>query len=303
MDETVSRIAYSVFGAVALGDTMTKTEHRTPNTEHRTRSGEGMDAAATTAIRFNRLLPYWAVLQTDLRQTLRSWVWRLWVLIMLLAAGGYVLYKFGAAKAGEFQPASVQTDDLLRALAVGSLSLVSLLAVSSISSERGTVADSVLSRGISRHQYFLAKWHARLAAILSTFIVTAGLALIAYALLFNETVTGGGTNLTLIGGLLGILILAAALAVVVSWGVAIGSMTNGTVLGITIFWIAIFGGMLLLTQLPAGYPNPKRTLDGLRNVLRGEYATKAIGEFLLLSLGLSTAGAMIGLAAFSRRDV
>lgn len=262
-----------------------------------------MDAAVPAAIRFNRFLPYWAVLQTDLQQTLRSWVYRLWVLMMILAAGGYVLYKFGAAKAGEFQPASVQTDDLLRALAIGSLSLISLLAVSSISSERGTIADSVLSRGISRHQYFLAKWHARLAVILTTFTLTAAIALVAYAVLFNETVTGGETNLTLTGGLLGILLLTAALAVVVTWGVSIGSITSGTTLGITIFWIVIFGGLLVFTQLPAGYPNPRRTFDGLRHVLRGEYTSGGVSEFLMGSLLLSLVGAIIGLLGFARRDV
>ena len=48
--------------------------------------------APPTAPRYIRLLPYWAVLQTDLRQTLRGWVWRTWVLATLAAAGGYLLY-------------------------------------------------------------------------------------------------------------------------------------------------------------------------------------------------------------------
>jgi len=48
-----------------------------------------------------------------------------------------------------------------------------VLAVSAVGSERGTVADSVLSRGISRHQYFLAKWHARLVVVTATFAVLA----------------------------------------------------------------------------------------------------------------------------------
>jgi ABC-type transport system involved in multi-copper enzyme maturation permease subunit len=263
-----------------------------------------MDAAvAAIPFRFNRVLPYWAVLQTDLRQTARSWVYRLWVLMMMLAAGGYVLFKFGAAKAGDFQPASVSMDDLLRALAIGSLSLISLLAVSSISSERGTIADSVLSRGISRYQYFLAKWHARLALVLITFTTIAFASLLIYAALFNETVTGGGTNLTILGGLVGILLLAAALAVVVSWGVTVGSLSSGTVLGISIFWILIFVGLAVSTQLPAGYPNPQRTFNNLRNVLRGEYTTNGVSEFLLGSAALSIGGALVGLIGFSRRDV
>ena len=41
-----------------------------------------MDASPpVVTVRFNRFLPYWAVFQTDLRQTARSWVYRLWVLM------------------------------------------------------------------------------------------------------------------------------------------------------------------------------------------------------------------------------
>src|SRR5581483_7107576 len=136
-----------------------------------------MDAPATASvnvtIRFNRFLPYWAVLQTDLRQTVRSWVYRLWVLLVLAAAVGSILYKFGAQReAGIVQTASVQTGDLLRGLVAASLALVALFAVR--------------SRGISRHQYFLAKWHARLVVVLGTFVVLAAVVLTAHHFLFDS---------------------------------------------------------------------------------------------------------------------
>jgi hypothetical protein len=264
-----------------------------------------MDAPTAAAnIRYSRVLPYWAVLQTDLRQTLRSWVYLTWVLLLIVAAGGYVMFKLGAAKkAGEFQSASVQTGDLLRALVVGSLSLVSLIAVGGIASERGTVADSVLSRGISRHQYFLAKWHARLGVTVGTFVLLVAGVLTTYAVVFTETLTGGGTNLTLTGGLLGVLVLAAGLAVVVSWGVAIGALANGTVTGITLFWVVLFGGLLVLSQLPANYPTPERMLDELRKVLAGTAKESAVTEFVLVSTALSLAAAAVGLLGFARRDV
>jgi ABC-type transport system involved in multi-copper enzyme maturation permease subunit len=262
-----------------------------------------MDAAPAIPFRFNRVLPYWAVLQTDLGQTLRSWVYRLWLIMMGLAAVGYVLYKLGAANAGEYQSVAVQTDDLLRALAIGSLSLISLLAVSSISSERGTIADSVLSRGISRHQYFLAKWHARLVVVLATFVSVATAVLLAYSVLFTAATNGSGVNLTFWGGVYGIVMLAAVLAVVVSWGVAIGAMSSGTVLGITVFWIVIFGGMVALSRLPSDYPNLKWLMDGLRNVLRGGIPTADVTQFVLAAAVLATSGAAVGLAVFARRDV
>ena len=122
---------------------------------------------AVVTLRFNKFLPYWAVLQTDLRQTLRGWVYRLWVLVTIVAVGGILLYKVGIHKeAGISQSAAAQCGDLFRIMVVGSLALVVVLAVSAVGAERGTVADSVLSRGISRHQYFLAKLHARLATVL-----------------------------------------------------------------------------------------------------------------------------------------
>jgi hypothetical protein len=256
------------------------------------------------AARVNVFLPYWAVLQTDLRQTLRSWVYRTWVLLLVIAAGGYVLFKLGAAKkAGEFQPASVQTGDLLRALVVGSLSLVSLIAVGGIASERGTIADSVLSRGISRYQYFLAKWHARLGVTVGTFVLLAAGVLVTYAVVFSEAVTGGGTNLTAGGGLLGVLVLAGVMAVVVSWGVTVGALANGTVTGITLFWVVLFGSLLVLSQLPDTYPTPERMLDELRRVLAGTAHPSAVIEFVFVSAALSVAAAAVGLVGFARRDV
>src|SRR5438309_11144219 len=151
-------------------------------------------------VRFNKFLPYWAVFQTDLRQTLRSWVYRLWVLTTVVAAGGFLLYRVGLHReAGIFQSAATQSGDLFRILVVGSLALVVVLAVSAVGSERGTVADSVLSRGISRHQYFLAKWHARLVVVTATFAILACAVLLASYLLFKDDTQ---SDLSLGGGLI-----------------------------------------------------------------------------------------------------
>src|SRR5436305_4978370 len=132
-----------------------------------------MDAiAAPKPVAINRWLPYWAVFQADAQQTLQSWVYRVWVLVSILAATGYILYRFGLAhEAGIVQPASKLIADLLRWTLLGSVTLIVVLTAGSISSERGTMADSVLSRGISRHQYFLGKWHSRLVTVLATFVV------------------------------------------------------------------------------------------------------------------------------------
>src|SRR5438552_2445477 len=91
--------------------------------------GEFMDAPATTrTVRINHWLPYWAVFQADLRQTLSSWVYRTWVLASVLAAVGYLLYRVGVYhEAGIIQPASTLMSDLLRWTVLGSVTLIIVL--------------------------------------------------------------------------------------------------------------------------------------------------------------------------------
>ena len=256
-----------------------------------------MDSTPTTPIRYNRFLPYWAVLQTDLRQTLRSWVYRLWVLLCVIAASASILYKFGVHRdAGIVQSASVQTGDLMRGLVVGSLGLVALLAVSSISAERSTVADAVLCRGISRHQYFLAKWHARVFVIIATFLVLSATVLTAHHFLFDSDITFFG-SLAACGIAIGILL------VVISWGVTVGALSNSTLIGITLFWLLLYTGIILLSLMPEPYPTPDRLLGKLKFMLQGHYDAALVWKVLMVAAGLSIAGAIVGLVGFTRKDV
>src|SRR4051812_24891356 len=133
---------------------------------------------AKKPVEIQRWLPYWAVFQFDVRQTVRSWVYRVWLMASLLAVAGYLLYRYAPYhEAGIIQTASAYVSDLLRWTVLVSAALIVVLTAGCISSERGTMADSVLSRGISRYQYFLGKWHARLATVLVTYWAIGGVAL------------------------------------------------------------------------------------------------------------------------------
>lgn len=260
-----------------------------------------MDTPPVVTVRFNKFLPYWAVLQTDLRQTARSWVYRLWVLTTVVAAVGLILYRVGLHReAGLFHSAAAQSSDLFRVMVVGSLALVVVLAVSAIGSERGTVADSVLSRGISRYQYFLAKWHARLVVVTATFAALAFAVLLASYFLFKDD---SQSDLSLAGAAVAVLTVCAVLAAIVSCGVTIGALTNGTVLGITVFWMVLYGAGFLLSLMPEPWPSPERQLARLKFVLQGHYNSAVLTQ-LLTGCGAACAiAATIGLIGFSRRDV
>lgn len=247
--------------------------------------------------RYSRFLPYLAVLSTDLRQTFRNWVYRLWIVATILVAIGFLLYRFGLhQEAGMIRPASVHSSELFRGIALGSLALIVVLTVSAVASERGTLADSVLSRGISRYQYFLAKLHSRAIVIVLTFAVMSSFMLVAFHFFLGE-------DLSLAGVTWAVLTISCLLIAVVSVGVAMGAITNSSVVGIAILWIAMYGLGILMSLLPQTFPSPEKVIARLPFVLRGEYELNSLGEWVLGSLFVAFVASTIGLIAFARRDV
>ena len=257
-----------------------------------------MDAPAlVNAVRIKRWLPYWAVLQCDLRQTLRSWVYLFSVMVTLLAAIGYLLYRIGVYReAGIIQPASTLVSDLLRWSVLGGVALVILVTAGCISGERGNLADSVLSRGISRYQYFLGKWHARLAIVIGTFLGMGLTAVVlSYFLLHGD--------MSIIGSLMALVAVMAVLAVVATFGVTVSALFNSTLFGVAVLWIGLYGAGYALSYLPVSYPTPDRMLANLPNILQGMYDMRQIGRLVEYSALTALVAAVIGLGYFGRRDV
>ena len=258
-----------------------------------------MDAPAPAkTAKYNRFLPYWAVFQEDVRQTLRSWVYRCWVLIWLLVAGGYLLYRGGVSlEAGHVQESSKFMAELLRWLILGTITLVVILTAGSISAERGTMADSVLSRGISRFQYFLAKWHARLITVLVTFLVLGTLALVASLFVFKA-------DLSFFGSAVALFTVCIILATVCTCGVTCSAMTSSTVMGITVLWFGLYGlGFLLTLMPPAAFPAPDQILNRLPFMLQGYYSLQDLGHLAMWSGIFCLVVSVVGLTYFARRDV
>jgi hypothetical protein len=158
------------------------------------------------------------------------------------------------------------------------------------------MADSVLSRGISRYQYFLGKWHARLVTVLGTYLALGLLAMTCGLILFHE-------DLSLAGGLVALATVAALLAAVITCGVTVSAIANSTVVGIAALWLLLYGGGFVLSLLPEGYLTPDRILQRLPYVLRGYYNLDDLGRLVGWSGVFSCAMAVVGMGYFARRDV
>ncbi|HZU36222.1 MAG TPA: ABC transporter permease, partial [Gemmataceae bacterium] len=171
-----------------------------------------------------------------------------------------------------------------------------VLAGGSISAERGTMADSVLSRGISRYQYFLGKWHARLVTVLGTYLGLGLLAMTCGLILLHE-------DLSLSGGLVALATVATLLAVVITCGVTVSAIANSTVVGIAVLWLLLYGGGFALSLLPSAYLTPDRILQRLPHILHGYYNLEDLGRLVGWSCGCSCLMALVGMGYFARRDV
>ena len=246
---------------------------------------------------YNPLLPYLAVLETDVVQVFYSWVYRLWVLVMVAAGTGFLLYRVGVYKVtGVVQHASHFLADLTQWTVLVSVALVAVLSASSISGERGSLADSVLSRGISRFQYYLGKWHGRLLAILGTHVALGLVGLAAAKMFLHE-------DIHITGGLAALGISAAMLAVVISLGVMVSALVPNSFAAIAVLWVILYGGGMLLSSLPDGAHSPGWTLEQLPFVLRGQFHLEIFKKVLGWAMGVSAISAVIGMTQFSRRDM
>jgi ABC-2 type transport system permease protein len=256
-----------------------------------------MEASTTKPIAYNRLLPYWAVFQNDIHQTVRSWVYRFWVVVSICAMVGYLLYRLGPLHIhGIMEPAANFVGDLLRWTVLGSVTLIVVLTAGAISGERGSLADSILSRGISRYQYFMGKWHARLLTVLATYFLLCMAAMACSFFLLHEKLSPTGSALA-------VLTVAAMLAAVVSCSVAVSAMVNSTLVGIAILWVVMYAGGLALSHLPEGFPSINRTLQSLPYILRGNFTPAALWSIMMWSSIFSVFVALWGMLCFARRDV
>jgi hypothetical protein len=185
--------------------------------------------------------------------------------------------------------------DLLHWAVCGGLALVVIITVGAIALERGALADGVLSRGISRHQFFLAKWHARLVVVLGTAVGLAAGTLVASWFLLHE-------DLNAVGCLVALTTSAALLLAVVTVGVTVGALTNNTLVGVAGTWVGLSAAGFLLAYLPASLLTPDRLLARLPFILRGDWDPTAHLQAIVGSLIVSAGAAAVGMVGFGRRD-
>ncbi|MCX5645844.1 MAG: ABC transporter permease subunit [Phycisphaerae bacterium] len=126
-----------------------------------------MDSTAKTFALGTKLMPYLAILEHDLRALWTSRLVRLW-----LAATAVMTLLLAAANWAKFQDATLIASLLFPYLVFPWFFVVVVLGVSPVSGARAEVlADGILSRPVSRCEYLLAAWSARVLLVLGVYLV------------------------------------------------------------------------------------------------------------------------------------
>jgi ABC-type transport system involved in multi-copper enzyme maturation permease subunit len=138
-----------------------------------------MDSGDSSSKSGTALMPALAILQYELGSLWSGWLVRLW----LIAAGLFALLSL-AASWGQLQTAVLIGSLLFPFLVFPWFLIVVLLGISPVTGSRlDALADGILSRPITRHEYLLASWAARVLTVLAVFflVVTPCVILGAFA--------------------------------------------------------------------------------------------------------------------------
>jgi len=125
-----------------------------------------------------RMMPYLAILRHDLGTLWSSRLVRLW-----LAATALLTFFLVASNWTQFQDAPLIASLLFPYLVFPWFFVVVALGVSPVSGSRSeALADGILSRPVSRWEYLLATWSARVAVVLGVYLVVVVPAIVVVTL-------------------------------------------------------------------------------------------------------------------------
>lgn len=198
--------------------------------------------------------------------------------------------------ANEFIPASEAIAGVLGTFPLIWSTFIIIICSGAVSSEAGVVADSILSKAVTRYHYILAKFGARLVAMLGIYALVAFFA----TLLISQNAENDLTRSGIIWG-----VLDAGILIVLLTSLSIGFSTifNRTLVALVVVWVVwyVSSGLLAIFQLD--FLSPLDIVDNLAATLRGEYETSNQLKIMLVFGGLSTLVISTAVTYFARKDL
>lgn len=200
-----------------------------------------MDSADKTEKRGSRMMPYLAILRHDLGTLWASRLVRLW-----LGATAILTLFLVAANWTQFQSATLIASVLFPYLVFPWFLVVVVLGVSPVSGARAeALADGILSRPVSRCEYLMATWSARVAVVLGTYLVVIVPAVAVITLAKRPSVPPD--RVTLYGIVTALFVVALVLTFLVSLGFLVGTLLRKPLLAVVVLIFVWYPISLILS--------------------------------------------------------
>ena len=185
-------------------------------------------------------MPFLAILRYDLRTLTSSWLVRLW-----LAGSILLTLLLVALWWHQLKTAELITTLLIPYLVGPWFLIVVVLGADPVSAARTeTLADGILSRPVTRYEYLLASWAARLAVVLGCYLVVIVPASVWVTLAERKV---AADTVTLYGTIASLAVVGLVLTFLVSLAYLLGTLFRRPLLAVVVVLFIWFPSNLILS--------------------------------------------------------
>ena len=233
-----------------------------------------------------------AILRYDLGQLSHSWLVRIWVALLIVPAVFLVVVA-----ANEQELASETMAAYVGAVLVPLSGLaVAVIASAAVSSESAVIADSILSRAVTRTEYLWAKIVARIGVTLAVYL--------AVTLPFAYLVTRYAVPDTSAGGVVvGLLMVGSLLAFLAAAGITLSTQMRNALLAVLVLLVFVVSSGVLLQFLGLSWMSTTAVINELPNTFRGNTPVWDQIRVLMIFPALTALALAYSLWAFRRKDL
>ena len=190
-----------------------------------------MDFTGSISTLATRMMPFVAILRHDLRALCTSWLVRLWLAATVLLT---LILLSSSWHNPELRTAPLIALLLFPYLVLPWSLVVMVLSVSPLSGQRAeAVADGILSRPVTRYEYLLASWTARVLLVWGVVLAVVVPALLVAALA-QRPLTVPADTVTLYGTLASLGVVGLVLTFLVSMGFLLGTLLRNQLLALVV---------------------------------------------------------------------
>jgi ABC-type transport system involved in multi-copper enzyme maturation permease subunit len=233
-----------------------------------------------------------AILRYDLQQLSRSWVSRIWIPLLVVPAVFLI-----AVAANERELASETMAAYVAAvLAPLSALAVAVLASSAVSGESGIIADSILSRSVTRTEYISAKIIARIGFTLAVYLMV----MIPFSYLIMRY---AAADTSLAGVVAGVLMVALLLTFLAAFGLTMSTLISNVLVGVLAVLLVIVLSGVALQFLGLSWMSTTAVIEDLPQTFRGDSSPWDVARVMLVFPALTAVALFASIWVFRRKDL